>query len=136
MTTVNFRHVTDESGALPMNDNDRAARDEQYRAGIWEKANEAMLRIKDDELRRHVAEQLHRQGQNRVKGGVDADGNPDSVMIWVEVLVAGEWVEITHFPPADVGMTDEDVAETIRLLRYQSGVDIPDDISGLTDPPP
>jgi hypothetical protein len=45
-------------------------------------------------------------------------------------------VEITHFPPADVGMTDEDVAETIRLLRYQSGVDIPDDISGLTDPPP
>ena len=45
-------------------------------------------------------------------------------------------VKITHFPPAEVGMTDEDVAETIRLLRYQSGVDIPDDISGVTDPPP
>jgi len=118
-----------------MNDKERAARDKQYRAAIWERATEALLRIEDDELRRHVAEQLHRQGQNRVQGGVADDGNADSVVIWVEVLVAGEWVTITHFRPADVGMTAEDVAEEVRLLRYQSGVDIPDNISQLTDPP-
>ena len=134
----NDHHPTDsadESDALSMNNKERAARDEHYRAAIWEKATEALLHIEDDELRRRVAEQLHRQGQNRVQGGVAADGNPDSVVIWVEVLLAGEWVTITHFRPADVGMTAEDVAEEVRLLRYQSGVDIPDDISRLADPP-
>ena len=97
-----------------MNDKERAARDKQYRAAIWEKATEALLRIEDDELRRHVAEQLHRQGQNRVQGGVADDGNADSVVIWVEVLVAGEWVTITHFRPADVGMT-------LRMSPKRSG---------------
>jgi hypothetical protein len=116
-----------------MNHEDRAARDEQYRAGIWEKATEALLLIEDEERRRHVAEQLHRQGQNRVMGGEAPDG---SLVMWVEVQVGGEWEVITPTPirPADIGMTAEDVAEDIRLLRYQSGVDIPRDLSGLDAP--
>jgi hypothetical protein len=33
-----------------MNDKERAARDKQYRAAIWERATEALLRIEDDDF--------------------------------------------------------------------------------------
>ena len=89
------------------------------------------MRPGDDERKEHVGDEY--------SSGVPRWCNPPVVLgpaAPLEVLVAGEWVEITHFPPADIGMTDEDVAETVRLLRYQSGVDIPDDISGLHRPAP
>ena len=43
MTTVNFRHVTDESGALPMNDND-PSKTTSY-DGMWQSNFIAKARI-------------------------------------------------------------------------------------------
>jgi hypothetical protein len=125
-----------------MNDKDPAEREEQIRAGLWEQANEALLRIEDEKLREYVAQQLHQPGQNRAVGDVDSAGNPDSFTLRIEVqvpdgwmMVTPGWMTITRFRPTDIGLTAEEVAKEIQLVRWQSGVDIPDDASGLTDPP-
>jgi hypothetical protein len=100
-----------------------------------EQANEALLRIDDEEMRQYVARQVQHQGQNRVVGDVDAAGNPDCFVLRIEVLMPAGWKTLTYFRPADIGLSAEEIAQEIQLVRYQSGVDIPDDISGLTDPP-
>jgi len=119
-----------------MNNKDDTERDKQIRAAFFEQANEALLRIDDEEIRQYVAQQLQHQGQNRVRGHVDTQGNPDSFLLSIDVLMPAGWKTLTYFRPADIGLTAEEVAQEIQLVRYQSGVDIPDEISGLTDPPP
>jgi hypothetical protein len=118
-----------------MNSRDRDERDSEIRAAIWQHASEALLGIEDEGLRQYVAQQLHAQGQSRVTGNFDAEGNPDSFLIRLDVLMPDGWKTLRHLRPADIGLTAEEVAQEIQFVRYQSGMDIPANISGLTDPP-
>ncbi len=103
---------------------DRTARQARYRAALLEEARAALRRLE---------QQLDQPGGSQVVGDVSVSGDPNSLTIRVEVPLDGRWVTLVRLSPADIGVTAEDVADDVRLLRYQSGVGIPDDLSGLDE---
>ncbi|WP_143532316.1 hypothetical protein [Saccharothrix sp. ALI-22-I] len=103
-------------------ESDDEKRRARYRTAMLERARVAL---------RELEQQLDKPGGSRVIGNVDASGDPDSMTIRVEVPMGGVWVPLVEFRPSEIGYTEEDIAHEIQLLRHQSGVDIPGDISSL-----
>ncbi len=86
-----------------------------------------------------VAEQLD-SGRWRVmtRDHVDSTGQPDVETLFFRVEVewyGGTWVELCEARWTALGVSPESAAEEARAATWQNGLGIPDDLSGLTEPP-
>lgn len=88
-----------------------------------------------------VAEQLdRRQFRLRTRIDLDANGVPDLDTLWylVEVFFAGGWRELVEAKWSAFGISEAGAREEAQMTMLQNGygtVDVPDDLSSLTDPP-
>jgi hypothetical protein len=88
-----------------------------------------------------VAEQFdRRQFRLRTRLDLDANGEPDLDTLWyrIEVFFAGGWYELVEAKWTAFGISEAGAREEAWVTAFQNGygsVDVPDDLSSLTDPP-
>jgi hypothetical protein len=88
-----------------------------------------------------VAEQLdRRQFRLRTRVDLDSNGEPNLDTLWyrVEVLFMGGWRELVEAQWTAFGISETGAREEAAMTAFQNGygsVDVPDDISSITDSP-